>query len=141
MVDKPNLVPAPLANRYQLQQTLGSGGMAMVYKAWDTRLERPVAVKILVVFFHQPYLLGIKPKAGPAVIHRFDPFEQPWIHGDIIPVAGEFRCDLPGDRLAQDLIRGRLAGVQLGVEPLRAGREAAAERLCSPVGSANGRRP
>lgn len=47
MTDNPNPVPALLANRYQLQQTLGSGGMAMVYKAWDTRLERPVAVKIL----------------------------------------------------------------------------------------------
>ena len=47
MVDNPNPVASLLANRYQLQQTLGSGGMAMVYKAWDTRLERPVAVKIL----------------------------------------------------------------------------------------------
>jgi serine/threonine protein kinase len=47
MVDNPNPVSPLLAKRYQLQQTLGSGGMAMVYKAWDLRLERPVAVKIL----------------------------------------------------------------------------------------------
>ncbi len=47
MAENPNPAPQPLAKRYQLQQTLGSGGMAMVYKAWDLRLERPVAVKIL----------------------------------------------------------------------------------------------
>lgn len=36
-----------LGQRYQLQQALAPGGMAVVYKAWDLRLERNVAVKIL----------------------------------------------------------------------------------------------
>ncbi|HEX2978643.1 MAG TPA: protein kinase [Anaerolineaceae bacterium] len=36
-----------LNNRYQLQQTLGTGGMAVVYRAQDLMLERPVAIKIL----------------------------------------------------------------------------------------------
>ncbi|HVN56224.1 MAG TPA: protein kinase [Anaerolineaceae bacterium] len=36
-----------LNNRYELQQTLGSGGMAVVYRARDQMLERPVAIKIL----------------------------------------------------------------------------------------------
>lgn len=36
-----------LANRYQLIQTLGSGGMAVVYRAKDLTLERFVAVKVL----------------------------------------------------------------------------------------------
>lgn len=36
-----------LGDRYQLQVSLGTGGMALVYQAWDLRLERPVAVKLL----------------------------------------------------------------------------------------------
>ncbi len=38
---------ALLNNRYQLEKTLGSGGMAVVYRAMDRMLERPVAIKIL----------------------------------------------------------------------------------------------
>jgi serine/threonine protein kinase len=33
--------------RYQLQEILGQGGMAIVYKAWDTRLRIDRAIKIL----------------------------------------------------------------------------------------------
>jgi eukaryotic-like serine/threonine-protein kinase len=36
-----------LANRYQLQQLIATGGMAVVYLARDEMLERPVAIKIL----------------------------------------------------------------------------------------------
>ena len=33
--------------RYELREPIATGGMATVYKAWDTRVERIVAVKIL----------------------------------------------------------------------------------------------
>ncbi|MBX3065267.1 MAG: protein kinase [Anaerolineae bacterium] len=33
--------------RYELRERLGKGGMAQVYKAWDTNLDRWVAVKVL----------------------------------------------------------------------------------------------
>jgi eukaryotic-like serine/threonine-protein kinase len=44
-------VPLPandelLADRYELAEVIGVGGMAEVYRAWDTRLRRPVAVKL-----------------------------------------------------------------------------------------------
>jgi serine/threonine protein kinase len=34
-------------DRYELRERIGSGGMARVFKAWDTTLERLVAIKIL----------------------------------------------------------------------------------------------
>ncbi|NLC30237.1 MAG: serine/threonine protein kinase [Chloroflexi bacterium] len=40
-------MPSLLNDRYQLQDTLGTGGMAVVYKAKDLMLERHVAVKVL----------------------------------------------------------------------------------------------
>jgi serine/threonine protein kinase len=38
---------ALLAGRYRLEQQIGEGGLATVWRAWDTVLERPVAVKLL----------------------------------------------------------------------------------------------
>jgi len=45
-MDNQNSSPL-LGDRYQLQVSLGTGGMAVVYQAWDLRLERPVAIKVL----------------------------------------------------------------------------------------------
>lgn len=42
-----NMIGKLLDNRYELVDVIGRGGMAMVYKAQDRRLNRSVAVKIL----------------------------------------------------------------------------------------------
>ncbi len=41
------LTASLLGNRYHLEHLLGRGGMALVYRGYDTTLERPVAIKIL----------------------------------------------------------------------------------------------
>src|SRR5262245_11313526 len=35
------------AGRFRLDELIGRGGMATVFRAWDTQLDRPVAVKLL----------------------------------------------------------------------------------------------
>ena len=48
---EPNAAPSDVGRlideRYRLAEVIGSGGMATVHRALDTRLERPVAVKLL----------------------------------------------------------------------------------------------
>ncbi len=42
-----NLAGQTLKDRYRIEARLGQGGLGAVYKAFDTRLERPVAIKVL----------------------------------------------------------------------------------------------
>ena len=54
-------IGAVLANRYEIRQQLGSGGMGVVYRAFDRELKEQIAIKTL-----QPGLLG-----NPQLVERF----------------------------------------------------------------------
>ena len=47
ILNSDNLVGITLGNRYDMLEKIGTGGMATVYKAKDTLLNRYVAIKIL----------------------------------------------------------------------------------------------
>jgi len=45
--DGPELIGEIVGERYRIEEVVGAGGMATVYRAFDTTLERPVAVKVM----------------------------------------------------------------------------------------------
>jgi serine/threonine-protein kinase len=56
---------AALSGRYRLDRELGSGGMATVYRAYDQRHDRPVAIKVL----HPDVAVSVGAERFQAEIH------------------------------------------------------------------------
>ncbi len=93
-------------DRYHLIEKLGEGGMAVVYKAFDTRLECDVAVKFI-------RMDRITPESSPIVLRRFATEARKTArltHPNIVPVTdyGEYEGNpylvmkyLPGGTLKQ----------------------------------------
>jgi len=78
-----------IANKYQLDELLGSGGMGAVYKAQDTRLNRPVAMKVMspagrvsaanlqhFTKLFQAEALRLASLKHPSIPHIYDHFEE-----------------------------------------------------------------
>lgn len=78
-----------LGNRYQIMENIGEGGMARVYRGMDTKLNRPVAVKILYEQFagDPDFLRRFKQEAKaaaklshPSIVNVYDEGEEDNIH-------------------------------------------------------------
>ncbi len=61
------LSPGTTLGPYEIQSPLGAGGMGEVYKARDTRLDRTVAIKVLLAHVAD----------DPDLRQRFEPEAQP----------------------------------------------------------------
>jgi len=95
---------------YRLEEPLGAGGMGMVWRAWDERLKRPVAIKqILAEALHNPKIRARfrqEATAGarlnhPAIVHIYDIVE-----------------DEDGDWMVMELVLGRTLRSLLEERPL-----------------------
>jgi serine/threonine protein kinase len=119
-----------LGGRYRLVERLGSGGMSVVYRAYDEVLGRAVAVKVLAGRYAADPAFRARMRDEAQVVARlshphvtavYDFGESVNDEGQSVPyVVMEL---LPGGSLAQRLIRGPL--------PTRA-----ALRLCAEIASA-----
>lgn len=57
--------------RYRIEEELGRGGAGVVYRAWDTTLERPVALKLLTATWNEPHLRRFAREASAlAALHH-----------------------------------------------------------------------
>jgi serine/threonine protein kinase len=104
-----------LAGRYEVRGRLGRGGMAEVRDGWDTRLRRPIAIKLL-----HPAV-----SAQSGIRNRFDAEARAAAalnHPNIVAVYDSGEHDgtpfivmerLPGETLAHQIARGPLSQEQV----------------------------
>ncbi|MFE4263722.1 protein kinase [Streptomyces sp. NPDC056883] len=97
--------------RYRIDGTLGSGGMALVYHGWDTRLSRAVAVKTMrpELSLDEGYSLRFRREAQamaalahPNVVTVHDTGEEPRVDGPPVPY---FVMELVTGRSLADRLR------------------------------------
>jgi serine/threonine-protein kinase len=109
-------LPAALADRYLLQDTLGSGGHGMVLRAWDRVLDRPVAIKLLRPDLGAHEGIRRRFQAEARIIARLS-------HPGVVAIHD--RGELDDGRLwfAMKLVRGRTLEDVIGALHTATGRE------------------
>jgi serine/threonine protein kinase/tetratricopeptide (TPR) repeat protein len=106
MTRKAPLQPADWIGPYRLEEPLGSGGMGMVWRAWDDRLRRAVALKRFLAedagvsnlrarFLHEAQ--AVARLNHPAIVHIYDIVAQE-----------------DGEWIVMELVEGRTLGALLG---------------------------
>ena len=116
-VPRPFTAQPPQLSGYEVQDELGRGGMGVVYRAWDQRLHRPVALKVLLAGDF----------AGPDERERFEREAEAAAglrHGNIVQVYHVGDHD-GRPYFAMEFIEGGSLAERLAVAPLAAGRAAA----------------
>ena len=112
-------------DRYELKERIGTGGMARVYKAWDTSLERLVAIKILHEHladdptFKERFEREAKFIASfnhPNIVQVYD-FNV--IYRDGLPVCYMVMSYLPGQTLREMLEEANMQGKRLPLTRVR----------------------
>jgi serine/threonine-protein kinase len=124
MPDALSRLRSELAGRYDVEQELGSGGMAVVYLAKDVRHGRKVAIKVLrqdvggasaerflreirtVAQLHHPHILQLL-DSGTAGDHLF--YVMPYVEGETLRQRLEREGPMPIDeavRLAREVADG-----------------------------------
>src|SRR5688500_1457608 len=101
-------VPTDVAGRYRIERRLGAGGMSTVFRATDTVLERPVAVKLLAEHLADDSQFVARFRREALAAARL-------VHPNVVQVF-DFGLDQKSDRhyIVMELIRG-----QSGAEILR----------------------
>src|SRR5437867_1773349 len=103
-------------SHYKILQKIGEGGMGVVYKAEDTRLLRPVALKFLAGpgnedavanerFAREARAAGLLSHPNIATIYEYDEVEDPTTHLRRSFIAMEF---VEGETLKRRISRGSL---------------------------------
>ena len=88
-----------IAGRYTLRSLIGQGGMAAIYRGWDSQLEREVAVKVL----HQQY------GSDPEFVARFRQEARnagSLAHPNIVPVH-DYGSEDGAQFIVMELVEGR----------------------------------
>lgn len=122
------LAPELPDGRYELREEIGRGGMGIVYAAFDTELERDVAVKIPAGTFASGVEARLQREAR--VLARLE-------HPGIVPIHDSGR--LADGRLfyVMKRVRGETLRVHLSRSPALAERLRIFERICEPVAFAH----
>ncbi|SNT59033.1 serine/threonine protein kinase [Asanoa hainanensis] len=119
-----------LADRYELEEVVARGGMGVVWRARDLRLDRAVAVK----------LVSVSALTDPTVIERFDREARTVArlnHPNIVAVF-DFGTDDGDSYLVMEFVEGRSLAAVIGDGPLPvAEATAVAAQACAGLSAAH----